>query len=168
MKLFKFAVAAGAALMAAGVFDASAQTGGAPPVGPDFVKQRTDYMRSMIPSLQAFRKYSSGEDPNPATVAEQATRLASIAGEMPKWFPPGTDRDSLAGSRAKPEVWTKKAEFDAAVNKLVDESKKLASVAASGNPDAIKAQIAAVGPACGGCHGGPANTGGTFRFEKPQ
>ncbi|MFO1189257.1 MAG: cytochrome c [Alphaproteobacteria bacterium] len=163
MKLFKFAVAAGAAVVAAGVLDASAQT-----VGPDFVKQRVEFMRSMFPSIQAFRKYASGEDTNAAVVVEQATRLASVAGDINKWFPPGTDRDSLAGSRTKPEVWSKKADFDAAVGKLVEESKKLASLSGAGNADAIKAQITVVTTACGGCHGGPAATGGTFRFEKPQ
>jgi cytochrome c556 len=164
MNRSKLVLGAIAAVIAVGVTGASAQN-----VGPDFVKQRQDYMSSMFRGgIATFRKYASGEETNAAAVVESATRLAALAGDMNKWFPPGTDRDSLAGSRAKPEVWTKKAEFDAASAKLVDESKKLASIAASGNADAIKSQITATVTACGGCHGGPGATGGTFRFEKPQ
>jgi len=163
MRFSKFAMAI-VAVSAAGILaEASAQT-----VGPDFAKQRVEYMRSMIPSLQAFRKFASGEDPNAATVAAQASTLASRAGEMNKWFPPGTDHTALQGSRAKPEVWTNKVEFDAAWQKLVDEAEKLASIAATGDADAIKAQIAVVGPACGGCHGGQGKTGGKFRTEAAQ
>lgn len=164
MNRSKLVFGAIAAVVAVGVTGASAQN-----VGPDFLKQRQDYMSSMFRGgIATFRKYASGEETNAAAVAESATRLAALAGDMNKWFPPGTDRDALAGSRTKPDVWTKKAEFDAASVKLVDESRKLASIAAGGNADAIKAQITVTTNACLGCHGGPVVSGGTFRFEKPQ
>ena len=39
--------------------------------------------------------------------------------------------------------------------------------ARSGNLDAVKAQWLKVAEACGACHGGPAKSGGKFRFEEP-
>jgi cytochrome c556 len=43
----------------------------------------------------------------------------------------------------------------------------LPRTARSGNLDAVKAQWLKVAEACGTCHGGPAKSGGKFRFEEP-
>jgi cytochrome c556 len=51
---------------------------------------------------------------------------------------------------------------------LATEAEKMAAAAATKNADAIRAQMGPLGQACGGCHGGPAASGGTFRFERPS
>ena len=81
-------------------------------------------------------------------------------------FPPGTDRDAVASSRAKPEIWTQWAAFEAAANKLAEESGKLIDAAKSNDSKVFRAQIKAFGQACNGCHKGPTKEGGKFRFPK--
>ena len=53
------------------------------------------------------------------------------------------------------------------MTKLVAETDAIGAAAKSGNLDAVKAQWLKVAEACGACHGGPAKSGGKFRFEEP-
>jgi cytochrome c556 len=49
-------------------------------------------------------------------------------------------------------VYEQQAKFREAGSRLEQEAHKLYEVAQSGNEDAVKTQIGAVGKACGGCH----------------
>ena len=55
-------------------------------------------------------------------------------------------------SAALPAVYEQQAKFKEAGSRLEQEANKLYQVAQSGNEDAVKAQIGAVGKTCGGCH----------------
>ena len=87
-------------------------------------------------------------------------------GRVATMFPAGSGREGAPETRAKPEVWTKRAEFDAAVADMVKETAALGDAAKAGNADAVKAAWPKVAEACGACHGGPNKSGGKFRFEE--
>jgi cytochrome c556 len=53
---------------------------------------------------------------------------------------------------AKPDVWQDWQKFVDAAKLLGEESSKLATVAKSGDMEAIAAQVKATGKACGDCH----------------
>jgi cytochrome c556 len=55
-------------------------------------------------------------------------------------------------SAALPAVWDKAGEFKQAHERLETETAKLVQVAKTGDEGAVKAQLGAVGKACGGCH----------------
>jgi cytochrome c556 len=55
-------------------------------------------------------------------------------------------------SAALPAVWTDNAKFREAADRLQSETSKLYAVSRSGDEAAVKAQIGAVGKACGACH----------------
>jgi cytochrome c556 len=55
-------------------------------------------------------------------------------------------------SAALPAIWSDNAKWTAAAERLQNESNKLYQVSRGGDEAAIKAQIKAVGGACGGCH----------------
>ena len=55
-------------------------------------------------------------------------------------------------TRAKPEVWSEKDKFAAAVAKSQDDVLKLVAAGKSGSLDQIKAAVGAVGQSCKGCH----------------
>lgn len=55
-------------------------------------------------------------------------------------------------SAALPAIWTDNAKWAEAAERLQNESNKLYQVSRGGDEAAIKAQIKAVGGACGGCH----------------
>jgi cytochrome c556 len=83
-------------------------------------------------------------------------------------FPPDTGRDAVPDSRAKPEVWSKRSEFEAAAEKMVAEADKLVAVTKANEINAFRAQFKLFGQSCGGCHKGPKKEGGKFRFPKQE
>ena len=75
--------------------------------------------------------------------------IVSILATTPKgFFGEGTDKDT----KAKPEIWTKRADFDARMDKMVAEAQKLPAVARSGDMAAFKKQVGDTGAACKACH----------------
>lgn len=64
-------------------------------------------------------------------------------------FIDGTDQGN---TRAKPEIWTEKDKFAAAISKSQEDVTKLAAAGKTGNLDQIKAAIGAVGASCKACH----------------
>ena len=63
-------------------------------------------------------------------------------------FPPGTEPTG----RAKPEIWTDWAKFEAAAKDFQDAAPKLVPAAKSGVANQIPAARGAVGKTCGACH----------------
>ena len=55
-------------------------------------------------------------------------------------------------SAALPAIWTDNAKFAEAADRLQNEANKLYQVSRGGDEAAIKAQLGAVGKACGSCH----------------
>src|SRR5688572_29272590 len=55
-------------------------------------------------------------------------------------------------TRARPEIWTKLADFDAKMDKMVQETGKLAQVARGGDAAALKKAVADVDTSCSNCH----------------
>ena len=62
------------------------------------------------------------------------------------------DSTKDAKSAALPAVYSDSAKFKEAASRLENEANKLYQVSRSGDEAAVKAQIGAVGKACGGCH----------------
>lgn len=80
---------------------------------------------------------------NAETMAQNAMRLASL-------FPAGSMTEK---SKAKPEVWQKWAEFEAAAKNLGTQSEKLRDAAQSKNKASVEAVAKDFGRlACGTCH----------------
>ena len=132
------------------------------------VKERKDLMGAMWPShYKEFSAVAKGESTDMAGVPAKALAASAAVRKLPALFPAGTGREAAPETRAKPEIWSQRAEFEAAVAKLAGETEKLGEVAKGGNLDAYKVQFTAVFQACGGCHDGPAKSGGKFRFEAP-
>lgn len=133
------------------------------------VKERQDLMKGFFPKyLRDFSAVARGESTDISGIPAKAEAAAAEFRRIPAVFPAGSGRDVFPDSRSTPDVWAKRADFEAAAAKLATETDKLGEIAKAGNLDAVKAQVASVGQACGGCHGGPARSGGPFRFEAPQ
>ena len=88
---------------------------------------------------------------NADVVSRNATYLENLA-QMP-WdgFHESTKGEK---SRALPEVYTKKAEFDQLSQRLQSETAKLGQMARAKDEAGVKQQYAAVGKVCGACHDG--------------
>lgn len=87
---------------------------------------------------------------NLQAVATNADAMANNAKQIPALFPEGSMTEK---SKAKPEIWQKKAEFDASAKKMEMESIKLRDTARTGNAQATNDMIKDFGRnTCGSCH----------------
>jgi cytochrome c556 len=87
---------------------------------------------------------------DPKDFAMRASRVAALVPMLPEGFPPGS---YLAGKTlAKPAVFSERAEFDSRLNKLATRSQALASAAAAGTLDSVRAPFNDLVATCKDCH----------------
>ena len=83
-------------------------------------------------------------------VAANADILVGTSKSIPGLFPAGSTSPK---SRAKPEIWQKKAEFDGYARSLGEQAGKVAGLARANNLAGTQAAIAELGrTTCGACH----------------
>jgi len=130
------------------------------------VQERVEIMKGLWSGYyRDFSQIARGESTNLAAVPDKARQASATVKRVGTLFPAGTAQGEVPGTRSKPEIWSDSAGFQAAIATLAAETEQLAQVAAAGDLDAYKAQFAKVSQACGACHGGPARSGGKYRFE---
>ena len=96
------------------------------------------------------RGIASGDIPdNQALFTKAAGDLAVLAGMITEGF---EQEGIAAGSRALPDIWSNKADFEQKAADLVNATQAVASAATSGNYQGAKELAGGVGMACGGCH----------------
>jgi len=134
------------ALVLALVGIAAAQA--AKPMAGDSVANRQRLMKLIGASWADIQvKVKAG---NIEAVAVNAETIAVTAGHIPALFPP----NSLAEqSKAKPEIWQKWAEFEAAAKNAESLAEKLRDAARAKDQAAVEAMVKEFGPkACAACH----------------
>jgi cytochrome c556 len=86
--------------------------------------------------------------------AKAATENAELVGNLSRLpftaFGPGTDKGTT--HRAKDEVWKDGAKFKAASDRMVADAAKLEAAAKSGDFEALKTAVGALGRSCKSCH----------------
>jgi cytochrome c556 len=81
--------------------------------------------------------------------AQKSADLVAILATVPKhYFGEGTDKDT----KAKPEIWAKRADFDAKMEKMNAETAKLPAVVRAGDMGAFKKQVGDTSASCKACH----------------
>jgi cytochrome c556 len=115
------------------------------------VKYRQGVMQVQGFHLGRITGMANGRIPFDAKLAAQDAQVVATVSKLP-FLAFGDGTDKVAGSRAKPEIWTERAKFEAAAQKYQDEAVKLNAAAQTGNLDAIKAAVGAVGQSCKACH----------------
>ena len=116
----------------------------------DAIKYRKAAMSVMGAHVGRIFAMANGKVPFDAkAVADNA----EMAAAMSKWqfsgFVPGSDKGE---TKAEPKVWTEMDKFREKADKSQDDLVKLNAAAKTGNIDAIKAAVGAVGQSCKGCH----------------
>ena len=143
----KKTVVAAAAAIALGAAAGAALAQAKPEV---LVKQRQAGMTLIGKYFGPLGGMAQGKVPfNAQLVQRNADYLAALS-QMP-WdgFDPSTANEK---SRAKPELFKETQKVKELIDRFQGEVKKLQTTAKSGDEGAIKAQIGAVGKACGACH----------------
>ncbi len=114
------------------------------------VKQRQAVMTLQGKYFGPMAAMAQGKAPYNADVVKRNAAYLDNLSRMP-WdgFDAGT-KD--VKSAALPAIYEQTDKFKEAASRLENESHKLYQVAQSGDEAAVKAQIGAVGKACGACH----------------
>ena len=125
----------------------------------DAIKYRQSAFTVMANHFGRIAGMAQGRVPFDAKVAAENADIVLTMSKLPfQGFGEGTDKG--LPQRAKPEVWKEQPKFKAAAEKMQGEVAKLDAAAKTGNLDAIKAAVGAVGGSCKACHD-------DFRAEKP-
>jgi cytochrome c556 len=114
------------------------------------VKQRQSVMTLQGKYFGPLAGMAQGKIPYNADVVKRNSAFLDNLSRMP-WdgFDPST-KD--VKSAALPAIYEQQPKFKDAAARLENETHKLWEVAQNGDEAAVKAQIGAVGKACGGCH----------------
>ena len=116
------------------------------------LKERHDNFEGIGDSFKAVRGELEKDAPDFALIAAKASDINTRAKLIETHFPIGTSRADGFDTEALPSIWEKPEEFKVAAQKLVDESAKLATVAAESDKAATGAQAMVMGGSCKGCH----------------
>lgn len=129
----------------------AADTGPATPGGKAVVARQAHF-KEQNAAFRAINDELRKDAPDKAVITANATRMKSMAADLPSWFPKGSGPETGLKTAAKAEIWTDAEGFAGAAAKLQEETVKLEQVAMAGDLDAIKAQVRATGGACKNCH----------------
>ena len=112
------------------------------------VKERMDAMSAMGKATKAISERLRANRNLPA-IKGDAAAIQAAAGQIPAWFPPGSN---ASPTDAKPEIWTAWDDFVAKAKRLDHESATLSTLAEAGDPTRIAAQFRVMGNICSDCH----------------
>lgn len=115
------------------------------------LKARHDGMEAIGAAFKGLMDQTRGT-PDAATVKRHAATIAALSPKVPAWFGPGTAAPPGMKTGAKPEIWTRPAEFRKAAAAFDAQARKTLAVANSGNMAALGSEVRALGGTCKGCH----------------
>ena len=115
------------------------------------IKYRQGAFSVMAAHFSRVAMMAQGIQPFDAKAAVENAELVGNLSRLPfTAFGPGTDKGTA--HRAKDEVWKESAKFKAASDKMVADAGKLEAAAKSGDFEALKAAVGALGRSCKSCH----------------
>ena len=118
---------------------------------PDtLVKQRQSAMTLMGKYFGPMAGMAQGKVPYNAQVVQRNAGFLDNLSRMP--WDGFAENTKDVKSAALPAIWAEPTKWSDAADRLQNEASKLYAVSRSGDEAAVKAQIGAVGKACGACH----------------
>jgi cytochrome c556 len=129
-----------------------------PPAPPSVSKQAVENRRAAYTlignNFRWFGGVAKGAIPyDEAEATKRAARIAFLSGIVEDSFPEGSNVGE-PDSKAKPDVWSNRAEFDKKLKDFQAHAQALAETTAKekGATEAFKAAVASLAGDCKGCH----------------
>jgi len=138
-----------ALLLALAATGAHAQ--GQPSKAEQTLKYRKAVYQAIAWNFGPMSQMAQGKIPYDAREFEmRAGRVAALTPMLSESY--SAESSGVAGSKAKPEIWTNRADFDAKMKDLVERSATLAMVAKTGDAGKSKQAFLDTAAACKACH----------------
>jgi cytochrome c556 len=118
----------------------------------DIVKARQTGFKELGAAFKGVRDGMAASEMPMIIMQQSANKIKSTAAALPGWFPSGSIGSAAVKSAAKPEIWSKPAEFRTAVSNFQTQANAFHAAVATGNADNVKAAFRALGGTCKGCH----------------
>ena len=118
----------------------------------DVIRARIASYRELGAAFKGVNDGLRGRDVQTVLVSQYARQIAKAARGQYGWFPAGTGPQAGVRTLAKPEIWTRPAQFRAAQDAFARQAQLFQQAAAGGNPAAIRAAARSLGGACKSCH----------------
>jgi len=116
----------------------------------DSIKYRQSAMFLVGTNFGTLAAMVQGKRPYDKDTAIKCANIVAFVSKLPlDGFVPGTNQGN---TKAKPEIWLDMDDFKAKMEKMQEETAKLAEVAQQGDFEALKAQVGATGKSCKACH----------------
>ena len=113
------------------------------------VKYRRAAYQLMNLNFGSLEAMAENKKPFNKDEAARNAEFVALLATVPKgFFGEGTDKDT----RAKPEIWKNRADFDAKMDKMTGEAAKLPAIVKAGDMDAFRKHVHDLGEACKACH----------------
>lgn len=125
--------------------------GAAEPGSKEFLKARHDHYHELGDAFKVVRDQTRAGQPNLGAIKAAAKKVNEAAANQEKWFPAGSGPEA-GKTQALAEIWSKPAEFKAAMKLFADSAPKLSAAADAGDINAVKAAFGDVGKSCKNCH----------------
>ncbi len=129
----------------------AAQAQGQPTKGEQALKYRKAVYQAIAWNFAPMGAMAQGKAPFDAKeFAMRAGRVAALTPMLAESYSPETK--DVDGSKAKAELWSNRADFDAKMKDLVDRSATLATVAKGGDEAKTKTAFFDTANTCKACH----------------
>lgn len=113
---------------------------------------RHERYEEMGDSFKAINRELKGGAPDVPRIQREAAALATLATQIPGWFPTGSGPDVHARSRAKAEIWSDAEGFRRAHTAYLEQVQRFQQVAQGGDVNAIRPAAGELGKSCSNCH----------------
>jgi len=114
------------------------------------VKLRKSAYALMNYNFAALEAMAEGKRPYDRDEAGKSADWVANLSEVPKQFF-GAGTENVGETRARPEIWQKRSDFDAKMDRMVSAARLLPQAARTDLP-ALRRAVDEVGSACGECH----------------
>jgi cytochrome c556 len=118
----------------------------------DVIKTRIAELRELGAQFKNVNDELKSDSPNMMIMQISARQMKAVARDQYQWFPAGSGPESGVKTKAKPEIWSRAADFNAAQDNFAKQANAFFVVASKGDVAAMRTQARALGAACGGCH----------------
>jgi cytochrome c556 len=118
----------------------------------DPVATRTAGFKALGGAFKKLNDTLKSGSPDKAVMAASIKDIAVARKGIYSWFPAGSGPKPGVKTAAKPEIWSKPADFKAAEDGFAKQADALQKAVAGGNTDLISAEAKKLGGTCKTCH----------------